>query len=266
MLSLNNKLVTPTMFSDNTSQVWKVDGLYLNFSSVQHRIEWTFESEGEFMQLAQLVNLLHRVCPHEKIHLHMDYLPYARQDKKVTNESTFALQTFAQLLNSLKLDYVTVLDAHSDVPEYIISNFRNSSPAFFVQETVKRYNTDIICFPDAGAKTRYHRDLMFLGKTHLFGDKTRDQSSGMITEYKVNGPVQDKNVLICDDIVDGGMTFILLAKELLSQGAKEVALYTTHGLYSKGMKPLKEAGIKRFFDKRGELDEVQGNLIIKEKF
>jgi len=59
-------------------------------------------------------------------------------------------------------------------------------------------------------------------------------------------------VLIVDDICDGGMTFKLLARDLLAAGAKEVHPYVTHGIFSKGLDTLKESGIGRFFTYKGE--------------
>ena len=49
-----------------------------------------------------------------------------------------------------------------------------------------------------------------------------------------------RNCLIVDDICDGGGTFIPLAKKLKNAGAKTVTLYVTHGIFSKGLDPLKE--------------------------
>jgi len=37
------------------------------------------------------------------------------------------------------------------------------------------------------------------------------------------------------------------------QGAKDVALYVSHGIFSKGLEPLREGGIKRIFTKDGEV-------------
>ena len=42
-----------------------------------------------------------------------------------------------------------------------------------------------------------------------------------------------------DDICDGGQTFISLAQSLKKQGAAEIFLYVTHGIFSKGLDQLK---------------------------
>lgn len=258
MIKLNGQKINITLFSDNTSQVWKIE----NIDQKRNEIEWQFDTESEFMHLAQLVNLIHREAPMSFVSLKMDCLPYARQDKLISNETTFALQSFAFLLNNLQLDRVESIDTHSNIPDYLIRNFHNIFPYQVIEKIVAKVNPDVLCFPDKGARDRYTKELAFLGKVHTYGEKVRDQATGHITSYELKGDVKDSNVLIVDDICDGGMTFILLAKQLLTNGAKSVNLYTTHGIYSKGLRPLREAQIDRIFNMNGEVDETRmGNLI-----
>ena len=113
MIKVNEHIITPTIFPDNTSQVWQLDPNLLDSKSFN--IVWEFENEGELFHLQQLVQLLKygRVpCP---INLHMPYLPYGRQDKDVSNDSTFALKTFCNVIDRMNFDKVSTLDAHSMV-------------------------------------------------------------------------------------------------------------------------------------------------------
>ena len=54
----------------------------------------------------------------------------------------------------------------------------------------------------------------------------------------MNGNVEGKNCLIVDDICDGGRTFTDLAKKLNDKGAKELYLFVSHGIFSKGYDEL----------------------------
>jgi phosphoribosylpyrophosphate synthetase len=56
------------------------------------------------------------------------------------------------------------------------------------------------------------------------------------------------------------MTFKLLAKDLLAAGVKEVNLFVSHGIFSKGLRTLKESNIKRVFTKDGEAGESQESI------
>lgn len=87
--------VNVTIFPDKTSQVWKLDPEILEEENVE--IIWRFDHEGELFQLQQLRDLLYSY--HVWPSLYIEYLPYARQDKRISNETTWALSSFAQLLN-----------------------------------------------------------------------------------------------------------------------------------------------------------------------
>lgn len=255
MIYLENQPVEVTIFPDKTSQVWKLNEEVLNRLRDQDvignkaNIKWEFESEGEFIHLAQLKDLLDREGI--RSNLFMPTMPYARQDKHINNSSTFALRTFAKLLNSLKFDSVKAYDVHNINLSYqLIKNFTNLKPDYEVQKLAFDI-ANIICFPDQGAEKRY--DGGFLPT--CYGIKTRDLETGYIEGYEFSGDVKGKKVLIVDDLCDGGMTFIKCTEKLLQGGAKEVYLYVSHGIFSKGTKRLFDAGISRIFTKDGEVNE-----------
>lgn len=255
MLRLNGKKLDVTLFPDQTSQVWQLSEYDLQESCRSAFIEWSFSHEGEFLHLAQLKTLL----DHYEISadLYIDYLPYARQDKDVSNASTFALTTFAALLNSLKFDNIQITDPHSNRAIELINNSSAYYPGTQVSKVLEITKGDIVCYPDKGACDKY---ISMYQHHFMYGEKQRNQLTGYIENYELIGDPSNKSVLIVDDICDGGMTFILLTRQLLEAGAKEVNLFVTHGLFSKGLGCLKEAGINKIFTIDGEVSEVQNNI------
>jgi len=255
MLYLNGLPVPTTMFSDNTSQVWKLPEEILTTTNFAH-VTWEFSNEGEFLQLAQLKLLLDHYD--FRTVLRLPYLPYGRQDKEPSNTATFALYAFAELLNHLGFEEVICMDPHSSVAEELIYNFKAIYPVDKIYEVAKLVEANLFCYPDAGAFEKY---INLLKGGHIYGEKVRDQLTGNITSYKLIGtPIG--TVLIVDDICDGGMTFKLLAKDLLAAGAKSVVLFVTHGIFSKGTRTLFESGIQRIFTHAGEVSERQGTIQI----
>jgi len=249
MIKLNGVPINVTKFPDNTSQVWKLD----NLSSIRNfecNIEWEFENESELVQLMQLRFLLAK--SQIKANLNIRYLPYGRQDKEISNETTFGLLCFADWLNNLDFNHIKIYDPHSDVSLKLINNSEAYYPSLHVRDVWVETNTHILCYPDSGAVRKYGRIYKL---EYVHGEKVRDQLTGNITSYALIGDPKDKNVLIVDDICDGGATFILLAKELYDRGAKEVNLFVTHGLFSKGTRLLFNSGITRIFTKNGEVTE-----------
>ncbi len=259
MIYLNGYAISPTIFPDNTSQVWKIPAHILSTAPGHDFafIDWTFTTEGDIVQLAQLKDLLDSreiaSC------LRIRYLPYGRQDKAVSNDATFALHSFAKLLNQLYFCCIEIIDPHSSVATDLIKN------SVAIQSTTLSKiwcggGYDIVCYPDKGALTKYSELYDF---PFIYGEKVRDQSTGNITNYKVIGDPAGKTVLIVDDICDGGMTFKILAKDLLAKGAKEVNLFVTHGIFSRGLKTLKDSGINRIFAQDGEASEVQNQIVYR---
>lgn len=247
MLKLNGVVITPTIFPDKTSQVWRLpDGLVKG--DKENVVEWDFESEAEFIHLAQLRELL----PHS-VTLHLPYLPYARQDKGVANDVTFALTTFMRLLNGLRFSSVEIFDAHN--PSYVrgrIDRVRVTDPIREIYYAIGATQADVVCFPDEGAKQRYS-DLLHKSQRVIHATKVRNLVTGEITELTLHGDAFRQRVLIVDDLCDGGMTFIKLAKLLERLVPKEIHLYVSHGLFTKGVQVLRDAGIKRIFTRQGEV-------------
>lgn len=253
MISIDGVKIPATIFPDHTSQVWDLpeDLLQNLYKEGICTVVWNFEKEEEFLHLAQLKTLLDTYC--KIVKLSMPYLPYARQDKRVENKSTFALHAFATILNSLNFDTVEVIDAHNGLRASAIKNLIDISPRDGIFTAAHATCSNLLLFPDAGAKVRYEHLAKELGLHFTHATKIRNQMTGTITGLTVEGFLQGRTILIVDDLCDGGMTFKLVAEHARKEGAKEVNLYVTHGLFTKGLTTLKDSGINRIFTYKGEV-------------
>lgn len=255
---LNGKPVPVTRFPDNTTQVWKLPEQWLN---LEHPIiTWKYSYEGELFEIAQLKILLEAYGVKD-IYLRIDYLPFARQDHPVTNITTFALRSFATMLNALEFDHIVIEDPHSEIALALIRNSVAVYPTIEVLQAMNETRSSLMVFPDLGAQRKYSK--IYKGYESINGEKTRDKWTGRITNYRLNGECAGKRVMIVDDICDGGATFVLLAKELKDKGAEEVNLFVTHGIFSKGIRPLYDARIARIFTKEGEVFYRSGDTYTK---
>lgn len=262
MLYLNNVPVNVTLFPDNTSQVWKLTNLPKS-AGERIVIKWEFTHEGELPQLAQLVYLLKNQCwqswSYNRPVLEMPYLPYARQDKNVDNLSTFGLATFIDFINSLGFSEVHVLDPHNISAAKRIEHLVIKWPMEMWHKVVEQVKPDAVCFPDDGARHKYAMYFSWTGHRYA-AKKFRHGTTGILefNGFNMMGvPSHGKRVLIIDDICDGGATFTQLANELKKVGVEDIFLFVTHGIFSKGLKPLFDAGIKRIFTNKGEAYEFQ---------
>lgn len=238
-----------TIFPDKTSQVWRVKD---DNNSGLYRIVWNFENEAELIHVLQLATLISKKG---HVYLHIPYLVYGRQDKPISNNSTFALIVFGDvLLNSGLFKEISSLDIHNPKAVPFI---RNIIPNERIKEVLKDSDATAVCFPDKGASMRgYKYDREYYGEPIIL-DKKRNQQTGEIEGLKFASKVPYNlsgfKVLILDDIGDGMRTFIEASKLLKAFGAKEVYVYTTHGIYSKGLDVVFDSGIDRVFNYNEEV-------------
>ena len=199
----------------------------------------------------------------EGICLTLPYVPYSRQDRVMVSGEALSIKVFADLLNYCKFDSVEIWDPHSDVTSALINNVKVISQAecvighqhlLFKLHEGQPSSTILVC-PDAGARKKIHSVARLTGIHNiLYADKNRDPGTGKISGTSLNWDsipswTEEQSLgkepirfFICDDICEGGYTFVELAKEIKLQTGDalkyEIYLYVTHGFFSKGLEEL----------------------------
>lgn len=210
------------------------------------------QSSKDVILLGLLKDAVSRVYINARYTLFMPYCPYGRQDRVCDFGESFSLKFFANYVNSLEFDRVITLDPHSDTIGAVFNNIeiqeQHDIVGRFGSLFEELYGSDIqLVSPDAGSNKKIGKlAKTCLKKDFIRADKVRDCTNGNILETKVYGAVSSR-VLIVDDICDGGRTFEELAKELRKCGAKEIYLYVTHGIFSKGYEKLLDIGVDRIY-------------------
>jgi ribose-phosphate pyrophosphokinase len=181
-------------------------------------------------------------------------VPYARQDRVCDKGESFSILVFADLINSMNFSRITIIDPHSAVTEAALRPDR-----VITQFELLNYNTDLlarmskvgyIIAPDAGAgkKLKPFVDLFDGTKPLVCAEKVRDMSTGAILKTEVkHDDFSGRDVMMVDDICDGGRTFIEIAEVLKKKNVGKICLYVTHGIFSKGLEPLFASGIDEIF-------------------
>lgn len=104
-------------------------------------------------------------------------------------------------------------------------------------------NNFFLISPDAGSNKKIFdlaKSINYTGEI-IRCDKLRDISTGKIIETIVyKDDLKGRDVIIVDDICDGGNTFIQLAKVLKQKNAGKIYLVVTHGIFSAGFDGLGE--------------------------
>lgn len=209
---------------------------------------------NDVMALVMVTDAVRRLDPDTPLRLFMPYTPYARQDRVCNPGESFSLKAFANLINGLGFERVTVVDPHSDVVGAVLDNVRIISQFDVINKydqfiKVVMTGRSVFVSPDAGANKKTSELAKFFNHdSFVRADKLRNLLTGDIKETIVYADdLSGLTTVICDDICDGGRTFIELAKVLKAKGAAKVILYVTHGIFSKGIEPLIKGGIDEIY-------------------
>lgn len=173
-----------------------------------------------------------------KTSLFIPYLPGARQDRVANLGEPLTIKVYCDLINGCHFKQVWVLDPHSDVSRALIQNIREIPVLPFLEKVLETNEIDAIVAPDAGAVKRNYALAQAFNLPLIQCSKIRNTLNGEITEYTVGEGVEGKNLLICDDICDGGFTFLKLAESLSEKSVASLHLFVSHGIFSKGFKEL----------------------------
>lgn len=161
-----------------------------------------------------------------------------RSDRRFDFFQSFDLQVVTDFINSMNYDIVQVFHPHSDVVTGMIKNSIALPPTQYIKKALEDFEEcGTIVSPDAGAYKNVKVWAEELGVDVVAANKIRVDGEPKI-EFSAN--VEGKNLLIVDDLADGGRTFVALAKELKEKGASEVRLYVSHGMFHYGFDELKD--------------------------
>ena len=200
------------------------------------------------VELSLLVNALRDEFP-ESVHFDLDlpYIPYSRQDRVCAVGDAFGLKVFADQLNSLNFRYVIIFDAHSDVSPALINNCinREVKNLFILNpEFISKYSH--LVAPDAGAYKKVNSIASHFNLPVIPALKTRDTVTGRLSNTVVvtEGVENPTRLLVIDDLVDAGGTFLALGAKLKQAFPHTpIDLYVSHGIFAKGLN-----GLDKYYD------------------
>lgn len=190
----------------------------------------------DLFQLAMWSSLLLETDVKIKRVLVLPYAPGARADRG----NPFGARIYAEFLGGLMLDQTILFDPHSPVIVKELNYFMGGettvvdSTELFDQVTMRavlNQYTGIIA-PDAGAVKRATAMAKLANLPVFTATKHRDEATGKLSNFSIEGLDPNGTYLIVDDICDGGGTFLGLAEASgLSWG--QLDLYVSHGVFSK---------------------------------
>jgi ribose-phosphate pyrophosphokinase len=166
------------------------------------------------------------------------FYPYARQDKKHRGREPISARLVADLFKTAGADRLMTIDLHT---AQIMGFFDGPVDHLFalplMAEHVKqKYPVDdlIVVSPDTGRVRAAEQWADRLGGRPIaFVHKTRDPDvANEVVANRVVGDVAGHTCLLIDDMIDTGGSITKAADLLFDNGATDVVIAATHGVFS----------------------------------
>ena len=193
----------------------------------------TFPPADNLLELLLMIDAAKRASA-KNITVVLPYFGLARQDRKDKPRAPIGAKLVANLLTTAGATRVMTMDLHADQIQgfFEIPVDHLYASAIFV-EYINSLNLDdlTIASPDMGGAKRAKNYANHLGADIAICYKERKKANE-IAEMTLIGNVENKNVILIDDIVDTAGTLCKAADIIIDKGAKSVRAIATHGVLS----------------------------------
>ncbi len=196
-------------------------------------IQSTFSPDQNLMELLMMIDAAKRASAHY-ISAVVPYYGYARQDRKDKPRVSIASKMVANLISSAGASRLMTMDLHADqIQGFFDIPVDHLDASVIFLPYIKSLDIDniTIASPDIGGVKRARQFADELDADLVICDKIRKQAN-QIKGMNLIGDVQDKNVIMVDDIIDTGGTLRRAADMIMEKGAKSVRACITHPILS----------------------------------
>lgn len=196
-------------------------------------IQSTIPPSDNLMELLIMIDAASRASA-RRINAVIPYFGYARQDRKDQPRVSITAKLVANLITVAGADRVITMDLHAsqlqgffDIPV----DHLYGSAVFMKKFRELKIKNLAVASPDVGGikiarsyAKRLHADLIVIDK--------RRPKPNVAEVMNIIGEVKGKNILIIDDLIDTGGTFVNAVNALKKEGANDIYGACTHAVFS----------------------------------
>ena len=196
-------------------------------------VQSTFPNSDNLMELLLMIDAAKRASAKSVIAV-MPYFGWARQDRKDKPRVSIAAKLVADLLSTAGIDRLITMDLHADQ----IQGFFNvpvdhlyASSCFIPYIQSLNLKDLVIASPDVGGAKRANSYAKYLNTPLVLCHKQRAKAN-VVETMTIIGDVEDKDVIIVDDMVDTAGTICKAAQLMIDNGARSVRALASHAIMS----------------------------------
>ncbi|MEZ5046180.1 MAG: ribose-phosphate pyrophosphokinase [Chitinophagaceae bacterium] len=196
-------------------------------------IQSTYAPSDNLMELLMMIDAARRASA-GYITAVIPYFGYARQDRKDKPRVSIASKLVANLLTKAGAHRIMTMDLHAPQIQgfFDIPVDHLDSSAIFIPY-IENLGIENITFasPDVGSTNRVREVATYFGADMVICDKQRKRANE-VASMTVIGDVNNKDIILIDDICDTAGTLTKSAQMLMDKGAKSVRAFCTHPVLS----------------------------------
>lgn len=196
-------------------------------------VQSTFPNSDNLMELLLMIDAAKRASAYSVIAV-IPYFGWARQDRKDKPRVSIAAKLVADLLTVAGIDRVVTMDLHADQIQgfFDVPVDHLYASSIFIPYIQSLHLKDmVIASPDVGGAKRANSYAKYFDVPLVLCHKQRAKAN-VVAKMTVIGEVENKNVILVDDIVDTAGTITKSADLLMQQGAKSVRALCSHAVMS----------------------------------
>jgi len=196
-------------------------------------VQSTYHPQDQhLMQLYQLIDAA-KNADAEKITVFVPYLAYSRQDKKFLEGEPLSARIICKTIENLGANEIYVLDIHS---ETVLNFFTIPTHNLIAVKLFGEYfktlslSNPIIIAPDEGALNKAEEAARMMKTECTYLEKTRDRHTGEISVEIKEIDVNNRDLILIDDIISTGGTMVKAIEMAKQQGANKIYAACSHAL------------------------------------
>lgn len=196
-------------------------------------IQSTFAPAENLMELLIMIDAAKRASA-KRVTAVIPYFGYARQDRKDQPRVSVTAKLVANLLTRAGADRIITLDLHSSqIQGFFDIPLDHLYASTVLLKSLKELNLENVSFsaPDVGGIKTARSYASKIGGDLIMVDKRRP-SHNVAEIMNVVGEVEGKNIIVVDDMIDTGTTFVKCAEALKSRGANDIIGVCVHPVFS----------------------------------
>ncbi len=212
-------------------------------------VQSTMPPSDNLMELLIMIDAAKRASA-TRVTAVIPYFGYARQDRKDQPRVSITAKLIANLITQAGADRVITMDLHAsqiqgffDIPV----DHLYGSAVFMKKFRQLKIPNLAVASPDVGGikmarayAKRLHADLILIDK--------RRPKPNVAEVMNIIGDAKGKNILIIDDLIDTGGTFVQAVNVLKEKGAKEIYGACTHAVFSgESMENIHKSPLKKLY-------------------